>query len=880
MERERGRTPVPAGRPRLAASPARGTLTLTGGWEVASLPRDAATAPDALASAACGWMPAVVPGTVASALRARGAFDWDSVPDFDALDWWYRTRFADDAGDAGPDAIRVLRLEGLATLADVWLNGTHVLRSEDMFATHEIDVTAIVRPENELLVRFESLRGALERRRPRPAWRTRLTEHQQLRWFRTTLLGRMPGWSPPVRAVGPWRPVTIETRAHVDVLAGDVAATLDADGPIARAALRLRPLGDTRISRATLEVAGDRAELELRQETDGAVSLTGALRPRRARPWWPHTHGDQPLYDATLRLATTRGEIRVALGRVGFRRVELDTADGAFTVRVNGVPVFCRGACWTSADPVAVDAPAGTVRRLTRLARDGGMNMLRVVGTMIYESDAFFDACDELGILVWQEFPFANMDYPAGDERFADTVRHEAAGAVARLRRHPSLAVWCGNSEVAQQAAMLGLPPEAWHNAVFDRLLPEAVADGGSDAPYWPGSPWGGALPFRVDAGDGHYFGVGAYLRPLDDARRAAVRFASETLGFANVPDQRTVDALLPNGEAPGHHPRWKARVPRDHGAGWDFDDVRDHYLGTLFGVDPARLRYADPERYLALGRVVTGEVMAATIAEWRRAGSPCAGALVWTFQDLWPGAGWGVIDALGRPKAAYHFLRRAFRPLALGFTDEGVNGLALHLSSDRADDVVVRLGLTLLRDGQTVVGSGVREVRVPARSACAVDVEEVLRAFHDASYAYRFGPPGHDVVFATLADAATGEAIGDAYHFPLGLSAERHELGLSAAAEWLDADRVRLVVRTQRFAHAVSVDAPGWSLDDDFFSVCPGVDRVVVASRQDAGRAFTASLLPLNAASGVQVSAGPPPATAGAAAVARCDVPAAEATR
>jgi len=672
--------------------------------------------------------------------------------------------------------------------------------------------------------------------------------------MRTTLLGRMPGWSPPVRAVGPWRAVTLEPRDIIAVEHGDVRPTWADLGAAVETSLTIRALDGATVRDATLLVNDERSQLGV-VSAAGQVELSGFMRLHGVKPWWPHTHGDQPLYDARIVVSTDCGDTTIELGPLAFRSITVATEGGGFRVLVNRTPVFCRGACWTTPDIVTLGATAARYDALVARARDAGMNMLRVGGTMTYEADAFYDACDRLGLLVWQDFMFANMDYPTEDTAFMRTVEREVTVNLARLRRHPCLAVLCGGSEVEQQAAMLGVPPEQWGRTLFHEQLPAWCQQSAPGLPYWPSSPSGGALPFVTDAGVSHYYGVGAYMRPLEDARRSNVRFAAECLGFANVPEQSVIDSILPAGESPVHHPRWKARVPRDHGAGWDFEDVRDHYLETLFGVHPMRLRYADMDRYLALSRVGTGEVMARTIGEWRRGDSPCDGALIWFFQDLWPGAGWGVLDASGRPKPAYYAVKRAMQPVALAITDEGTNGLHVHVANDRACDLAGVVRIALFRDGRVCTATGSAEVIVPARGCASVGAETVLGRFHDVAYAHRFGAPGHDLVVATLHDAS-GARIADAFHFPLGLTSGRgSDVGLTADAERRADGSVALVVRSEQFAQFVAVDASDALPDDNYFHVAPGDARLVTFPAASAERLSEIVVLPLNAHEGVRVS-------------------------
>jgi beta-mannosidase len=787
----------------------------------------------------------------AAALRADGRCKLDQPHDFDADDWWYRCRFT--APDAGGRPR--LHFEGLATVADAWLNGTHILRSESMFVAHAIDVSGALQRDNELVLRFHALGPLLAAKRPRPNWHTRLVAHQRLRWHRTSLLGRITAWCPPIAPVGPWRPILLESAGSLRVEEADVRADLDGNDGLVRVSIPATRAARVH-DRAMLTVGEHMSRVEFEQSADGRINLQGTVRVPNAERWWPHTHGQQPLYPVTMSIDIDGEATSIDLGHVGFRSLHIDRdADGeGFGLRINGVAVFCRGACWTPLDLARLDADPDDYRTALERVRDAGMNMLRVGGTMAYESDVFHDLCDQLGILVWQDFMFANMDYPSS-EVFSRDVTFEAQQLLHRLQGRPSTVVLCGNSEVEQQAAMLGLPAERWKNPLFDELLPSLVKSFLPGAAWVRSTPSGGLFPFHSDRGVTHYYGVGAYLRPFEDTRRSGVRFAAECLAFSNIPDAAMVDELVGEGAAPGHHPDWKAGVPRDRGAGWDFEDVRDHYVRLLFGVEPSGLRSHDVDRYLALGRVATGEAMLRTFAEWRRPGSSCRGGLVWFARDLRPGAGWGVMDSTGRPKSAYWYLKRAFAPVALLAIDEGLNGLWLHALNDTCVPIEAELRVTLYNQGCVRrVGPSTR-LAIPQRGSRSVHVDALFDGFVDLTYAYRFGPPQHDVVAATLRDCANGAVLATAHYFPSGLpTVSDNALGLVAEAEAI-AGGYAITVEADRFAHAVSIEAEGFVPDDNFFHLEPNEPRRLVLRAEIPGLALRASVSALNRARPVHVA-------------------------
>lgn len=799
------------------------------GWEFAS----AAAGSSAEQLAQREWKSATVPNTAAGALRDLGAWDWDTPVDFDAFDWWWRVRL--DA-ESAPVGHVVLGFEGLATLADVWFDGTHLLHSDNMFVAHEVALELDGKP-HELLIRCAALGAELAKKRPRPRWRVPMLTHAQLRWFRATLLGRTPGWSPPCPAVGPWRPVWVEQRS-LTVGAVDLRSVVEGDNGIVDVSIEL---GDgVTAARMVIERNEQRVGSSL-QLSEGRWQ--GNATVVAAKRWWPHTHGEPACYRVSVELQCGDESFVIELGHTGFRTIEIERSHGDFALRVNGVDVFCRGACWTPLDVVTLAATPQALREAIEQVRAAGMNMLRVGGTMVYEDDAFHDALDEHGILLWQDLMFANMDYPE-EESFVAGVLVEVDQQLARLQARPSLAVICGNSEVEQQAAMSAASRELWSPKLFHEIIAARVEAQG--IPYVTSSAQGGAFPHAANAGTSSYYGVGAYLRPLEDARRSGLVFASECLAFANIPE----DGGLPGGPALRvHHPAWKARSPRDLGAGWDFDDVRDHYVARLFGVDPVSLRGSDHERYLALGRVATGEAMARSFGEWRRGRSSTRGALIWFLRDLWPGAGWGVIDAHGVPKPCFHALRRALGSTAIAFSDEGVNGLSLHVYNDAAAALVARIELNLYRGGDIRVGSVVSEVRVAAHGSVEIATTDLFEGFVDLSFAYRFGPPMADVLHARLCEV--GGLVAEAFWFPAGLPANREaDVGLAATVQPGASAFERVVeVSTRRFAQYVTIDAIGFDAQDNVFHLAPGQTRtVLLKAREPHSRSARGTLSALNA--------------------------------
>ena len=760
------------------------------------------------------WLPATVPGTAAGAVRDADGADAARRAQTDASEWWFVT----DVAIVGTGPWR-LSFDGLATLSEVWVGSVKVASSDSMFLPFDVLLDDLA-PTTRIALRFPSLDAALKTRRPRGRWRSSLVSAQGLRWFRTTVLGRAPVFTGVPAPVGPWRDVrlldagehvVLSRRIHTEVTGKDGVAEIEV------------VIAGRESSSAVVRVGEYEARAEIVSMPDGSRSMRARVVVPGAQLWWPHSHGRPAGYRVELHLDGTS----LDLGTIGFRSITGGYDDAGFSLRINGIDVFCRGIVWTPVDPIGLNDPAETRRVLERCV-DTGINMIRVPGTMVYERDDFYSYCAELGIMVWQDIMLATTD-PPDDEAFHTSLERELRTITSRLAGNPALVVLSGGSETEQQPVMLGLPRPSI--PAIDHLLPAVAAAAAPDVVWVSSSPsappGSGALPIDVGSGVAHYFGVGGYRRPLSDVRTAGVKFAAECLAFSIPPGNDAIETEFGSLAAAGHHPKWKAAVPRDNGASWDFEDVRDHYVRTVFGVDAATERWSDPERYLDLGRAAVCEAFTEVLQHWRRPDSGCRGALVLAGRDTEPGAGWGVLDHAGVPKAPWFVLRRVFAPVAVFLVDDGLDGLKIVAFNDTAERLDVALHLRSHTPAGAVPTDVVVPLRLGAHDAQTLSWNVATAGFTDVNHAYRFGARTFDAASVQMLDH-TGDVLAESVHLVGGAArpAER-SVGLSATARRSETGW-SVTVETEYAAQYVRLDVRGFEAADSWFHLAPGGSRTV----------------------------------------------------
>ncbi|MCL4508659.1 MAG: glycoside hydrolase family 2 protein [Chloroflexi bacterium] len=624
------------------------------------------------------WIPAQVPGTVHQDLIAARVIpdpfvgrNEDLVQWVGEADWVYRASFEVSPTELSSEFVDLV-FQGLDTFTTVWLNGYQILQSDNMFLPYRVDVRTILREgTNELRMLFES---ALRRGKEREAAHGRLTawngDASRL-YVRKAQYHYGWDWGPCLLTAGPWGPISLEAyTTRLESVRADAQPTDDeADGTLD---IAVDVAGETSGQELVATVAvtapsGERVLVERCLLSEGVVKAR--LRLQQVQLWWPRGLGDQSLYTVEVRLSRDSELLDVYALRVGFRRLRLiqeplDNGGGrSFLFECNGVPLFCGGANWIPADSFLPRITPEVYRRWLDLAVGANVTMLRVWGGGIYEADAFYGCCDELGVLVWQDFTFACGLYPSLPW-FIESVRQEAQSVVHRLRHHPSLALWCGNNEDhmlvdslrAHRLPRRQSPEEQLFPAqvIYEEVLPKVCEELDGTRPYWPGSPFGGTPSNSGSVGDRHVWDVwhGA-MAPYQHYPKFEGRFVSE-FGMQAFPVPETVAAFAEEAERHAH-----GRTIEHHNKAADGSRRLAVYLSDVVRV-PATF-----DDYVFATQVVQSEALRAAIRGWRaRWEGPhayaVAGALVWQLNDCWPVISWSLVDSLLCPKPAYYTVRRS----------------------------------------------------------------------------------------------------------------------------------------------------------------------------------------------------------------------------
>ncbi|WP_460070553.1 glycoside hydrolase family 2 protein [Streptomyces sp. YKOK-I1] len=586
-------------------------------------------------------------------------------------EWTYETDLPDVAsGHEQTDLV----FDGLDTSAEILLDGRLLGSVRNMHRSYRFDVTGA---SGRLTVRFASAYAEAE------AVRGRLGERpaayaEPYQYLRKMACSFGWDWGPTLVTAGIWRPVRLERWSTARI--ARVRPLVTVEQGVGVVELRVE-VERTRVE-AGLTVTARVGGIEARARVEG----TGAavrLEVPGARLWWPRGYGEQPLYDVELTLRHEGAALDSWRRRIGFRTVELDRRPDAhgtgFTLVVNGERLFARGVNWIPDDVFPSRVTRERYRRRLGQAAGAGVDLVRVWGGGIYESEDFYDACDELGLLVWQDFPFACAAYPE-EQPLRGEVEAEARENVVRLMPHPSLVLWNGNNENLWGFRDWGwegrLAGDSWGEGYYLGVLPRVVAESDPTRPYTAGSPWSGSWarhPNDPAHGTHHSWEVWN-RRDYTEYRAEVPRFVAE-FGWQAPPAYATLRRALPGEELAADSPGMLHRQKADDGNGKLARGLARHFTPPE----------GDFDRWHYLTQVNQVRAVATGIEHWRSHWPVCAGTVLWQLNDCWPVTSWAAIDGDGREKPLYHELRRLYadRLLTLQVRGEEVVLAAVNQSAE-----------------------------------------------------------------------------------------------------------------------------------------------------------------------------------------------------
>ncbi len=619
------------------------------------------------------WFSAKVPGTVHTDLMANNVIP-DPFRDLneetarwvDDVEWWYRKDF-ELSSDVLEKEIVELAFDGIDTFATVWVNGTEIGETCNMFTPYRFNVKKyIIKGRNTIAVRLKPAKKAAEELQKKHKTLQAKYKFPPRSYLRKAQYSFGWDWGPTLPTAGIWRSVKLV--AYDKARLGYIASLpLDVRGSKATVKLTAE-IYSPRKSKVKVKFTLKDAEGEVEKEAEakaklGRTDVECTVDLKKPKLWWPRGYGPQNLYKLSAELYVGDELQDRAETRVGIRSVDLvqkpDDEGKTFIFRINGRLVFCKGADWIPADSFLPRVTERHYRKLLGLSAEGGMNMLRVWGGGVYEDEIFYDVCNELGIMVWQDFMYACAEYPE-EKWFLKEAGREAKEVLKRLRRHPCIVLWCGNNENQWLGpiytgrrgggTLSGLK-------IYDKLLPNLCSNLDPTTPYWPSSPYGGEDPNSASEGDRHNWDVWSEWRDYPDYLMDKGRFISE-FGWQSPP---TVEHMKEYLSAECLHPQSRAVEAHEKQVG-GLERLYT-YLAAHYPVKE------DFELFTLYCQLNQGEALKTAVQHWRSRMFKTSGCIIWQLNDCWPVISWSLVDYGYNPKPAYYFVKRAFTPIRATLT-------------------------------------------------------------------------------------------------------------------------------------------------------------------------------------------------------------------
>jgi len=690
------------------------------------------------------WNKATVPGTVHTDLISIGEIEdpyyrlnEHNLQWIDKTDWEYKTSFNLSKSALSKQNIE-LDFLGLDTYSKIYLNDSLLLQTDNMFRTYTVEVKSLLKEgDNTLHIIFESPITKGIEKHDATGYKIpvsdndlsiigKVEDHKQVSIF-TRKAGYHFGWDwgPRLVTSGVWKPIKLRSWNNHKI--EDVFIQQNSIGEKANltAFIEVAVNGHTDDSKVELFVNEKLLKTVGVELVNGKNDLKIPFEIENPQLWWPNGMGEQVLYKVEAKL-TAGSYVDAKSHKIGLRTIELvqdpDSIGTSFYFKVNGYPVFMKGANYIPQDVFLTRAKKENYEHILSSAKEANMNMLRVWGGGIYENDEFYQLCDEKGLLVWQDFMFACAMFP-GDKAFLDNVKQEAIDNVKRLRNHTSIALWCGNNEnlsawenwgwknkvIEEQSSEIADTIWKAYEDVFHKILPQVVHSYDSARAYWPSSP-GSEFGTKesMDKGDAHYWMVWWGKEPFENYNTQIPRFMSE-YGFQSFPELSTVE---------------KYTLPQDHNI---YSEVMKSHQRSSIGnetIEEYMLRhYQKPKdfaSFLYVSQLLQAHGIQVGIEAHRRNRDRCMGSLYWQINDCWPVASWSSIDYYGKWKALHYTAKKSFQNFLIS-TEIKEDSIQVFVVSDSLKNLEATLAIKLVDFEGNLLSQWDEQLVVKANEAAKV---------------------------------------------------------------------------------------------------------------------------------------------------------------